>query len=144
MYFTVSLLPISTTSGALLPAIDASSFVRWSDHCEYCTSTVTPGCCCSNVWVAALTTSGQFCCAPTCSQTVTVVAEARACEFTDAPPGPAATSSASSTAAATPTRLLFMRLPQDARQLAARSPCGLGGSGGMPAIGSYQWPLGGQ
>jgi len=33
MYFAVSLLPISMTSGALLPARAASNFVRWVVHC---------------------------------------------------------------------------------------------------------------
>ena len=30
MYFVISVLPISITSGAVLPASAASNFVRWS------------------------------------------------------------------------------------------------------------------
>ena len=43
MYFTISVLPISMTSGVLPPASVASNFWRWSPQFWYCTSTVQPG-----------------------------------------------------------------------------------------------------
>ena len=70
MYFVISVLPISITSGALPPASVASNFCRWVFHCWYSTLTLTPGCCASNALFAAATTVGQPDCASTCSQTV--------------------------------------------------------------------------
>ena len=70
MYFVISVLPISITSGTLPPASVASNFCRWVFHCWYWTLTVTPGCCASNALFAAATTVGQPDCASTCSQTV--------------------------------------------------------------------------
>jgi hypothetical protein len=43
MYFVISVLPISSTSGALPPASDASSFWRWFPQVWYWTLTATPG-----------------------------------------------------------------------------------------------------
>jgi hypothetical protein len=43
MYFVISVLPISMTSGALPPASVASNFWRWSVQFWYWTSTVQPG-----------------------------------------------------------------------------------------------------
>ena len=74
MYFVISVLPISMTSGVSLPAIVASNFWRWSPQLWYWTLTVQPGFCCSNCWLAAATTSGQPVCASTWSQTVSVFA----------------------------------------------------------------------
>ena len=71
MYFVISVLPISITSGAPPPASVASNFFRWSPHVWYWTSTVTPGCCFSNCAVAASTIGCHFSdCASVCSQTV--------------------------------------------------------------------------
>ena len=42
MYFTISVLPISITSGVLPPASVASNFWRWSPQFWYWTSTVQP------------------------------------------------------------------------------------------------------
>jgi hypothetical protein len=76
MYFVISVLPISMTSGTLLPAIVASNFVRCWFQVWYSTLTFTPGCDRSKAWVAALTTPGQLSRASSCSQTVRVVAVA--------------------------------------------------------------------
>src|SRR3954451_17885105 len=70
MYFVISVLPISITSGPLPPASVASNFCRWVFHCWYSTLTVTPGCCASNALFAAATTVGQPDCASPCSHTV--------------------------------------------------------------------------
>src|SRR2546421_12248232 len=74
MYFVVSVLPISTTSGVSPPASTASSFVRCWPHVWYSTLTFTPGCEAKNALLALATASGHACCASTCSQTVIVVA----------------------------------------------------------------------
>src|ERR671934_2668570 len=74
MYFVISVLPISMTSGASPPASAASNFVRWLPHVWYCTSTLTPGCFASNAWFAVATAFGQPFWASTWSQTVSVVA----------------------------------------------------------------------
>src|SRR3984893_8268735 len=74
MYFVISVLPISITSGELPPASVASNFWRWSPQFWYCTSTVQPGWSCWNCAVAAATTSGQPDCASVCSQTVSLLA----------------------------------------------------------------------
>ena len=71
MYFVISVLPISMTSGALPPASVASNFWRWFPHVWYCTLTATPGCSRWNAALAALTIGSQFAaCASTWSQTV--------------------------------------------------------------------------
>ena len=70
MYFVVSVLPSSTTSGGVLPASAASSLVRWSGHVWYCTLTSVEGCFALNAVVAAATASGHPCCASVCSHTV--------------------------------------------------------------------------
>ena len=76
MYFVISVLPISMTSGVLPPASVASNLLRWSPQVWYCTSTFTPGCFDSNSWLAAATRFGQPDCASTCSQTVILLAAA--------------------------------------------------------------------
>jgi len=43
MYFVISVLPISITSGELPPASVASNFCRWSLQFWYWTSTDVPG-----------------------------------------------------------------------------------------------------
>jgi hypothetical protein len=53
MYFVVSVLPISTTSGTVPAASDASSLARCSVHCCSSTFTWTPGCFAWNAAVAA-------------------------------------------------------------------------------------------
>jgi hypothetical protein len=40
MYFVISVLPISITSGVVAPASVASNFCRWVFHCWYWTSTL--------------------------------------------------------------------------------------------------------
>ena len=70
MYFVISVLPISMTSGELPPASVASNFCRWSGQLWYWTLTLTPGWSFWNCWVAAATTSGQPDCASTWSHTV--------------------------------------------------------------------------
>src|SRR3954452_8765948 len=70
MYFVVSVLPSSTTSGGVLPARAASSLVRWSGQVWYWTLTAVLGCLTLNAVVAAATASGHPCCASVWSQTV--------------------------------------------------------------------------
>ena len=70
MYFVISVLPISITSGVFPPASVASNLPRCVPHVWYWTLTPTPGCCFWNAAVAAETTSGQPDCASTWSQTV--------------------------------------------------------------------------
>src|SRR5207249_11941168 len=70
MYFVVSELPNSRTSGVSPPAIVASNFVRWSPQVWYCTLTSTPGCFALNAAFASATTFGQPLCASPISQTV--------------------------------------------------------------------------
>src|SRR5690242_6206906 len=74
MYFVISVLPISITSGPPPPARVASNFWRWSPQFWYWTLTVAPGCSDWNCLVAAATTSGQPDCASTCSHTVMLLA----------------------------------------------------------------------
>jgi hypothetical protein len=74
MYFVISVLPSSITSGALLPASDASNFVRWSFQVWYSTLTSTPEWLASNLLLADFTAPSQFCLASSCSQTRSVVA----------------------------------------------------------------------
>src|SRR5436853_6565006 len=74
MYFVISELPISTTSGVLPPASVASNFWRCVFHCWYCTLTLTPGFCFANSLFAVATDFGHPDCASTCSQTVMLLA----------------------------------------------------------------------
>ncbi len=77
MYFVISVLPISITSGELPPASVASNFCRWSPQLWYWTSTVQPGWSFWNCAVAAATTSAQPDCASVWSQTVSLFAWCR-------------------------------------------------------------------
>ena len=70
MYFVISVLPISITSGALPPASVASNLPRCVPQFWYCTFTSTPGCLALNAALAAATTFGQPDWASTWSQTV--------------------------------------------------------------------------
>src|SRR5579864_4733693 len=74
MYFVISVLPISMTSGVFPPASVASNFWRWSPQFWYWTSTVQPGWSFWNCAVAAATTSGQPDWASVCNQTVSLLA----------------------------------------------------------------------
>src|SRR5207302_9732686 len=74
MYFVISVLPISITSGPPPPARVASNFCRWSPQFWYWRFTVVPGWSDWNFCVAAATTSGQPDCASTCSHTVMLLA----------------------------------------------------------------------
>src|SRR4051812_25863892 len=94
MYFVISVLPISITSGVLPPASVASNFCRCVSQVWYWTSTVAPGCWVWNCFVAAATTSGQPDCASTCSQTTMLSAAA----FFVAPETLVATTAAAETA----------------------------------------------
>src|SRR3954471_4726771 len=104
MYFVISVLPISMTSGVLPPASVASNLLRWSPQVWYCTSTFTPGCFDSNSWLAAATRFGQPDCASTCSQTVILLAAALPDRFVRADAVDATTASVKMTAAAAKTR----------------------------------------
>ena len=96
MYFVISVLPISITSGAFPPASVASSFCRWLPQVWNCTLTVTPGWAFWKWAFAALTIGCQLAaCASVCSQTVMLLAD-RA----DVPPD----ADDAMTARATPTR----------------------------------------
>src|SRR5256885_13165732 len=53
MYFVISVLPISITSGVLPPASVASNFCRCVFHSWYWMLTFTPGCLAWNAAVAA-------------------------------------------------------------------------------------------
>jgi hypothetical protein len=74
MYFVISVLPISMTSGVVFAASVASNFCRWSPQFWYWTSTDQPGWSFWNCEFAAATTSGQPDCASTWSQTVSLLA----------------------------------------------------------------------
>src|SRR6266511_4622284 len=69
MYFVISVLPSSMTSGASPPASAASNFVRCVPQLWYWTSTSTPGCWALKLRVARATASGQPFCASFWSQT---------------------------------------------------------------------------
>src|SRR2546423_12682533 len=85
MYFVISVLPISMTSGVLPPARVASNFWRCVPHVWYCTVTVTPGWLCSNWEFAADTIGAQFAaCASVWSQTVMLFAAACSRPVTEA------------------------------------------------------------
>src|SRR5689334_14462116 len=104
MYFVISVLPISMTSGVLPPASVASNLLRWSPQVWYCTSTLVPGCLASNAWLAWATRSGQPDCASTCSQTVSLLAAARLAPVGFADAVEAATASTAARAAAAKNR----------------------------------------
>src|SRR5919198_2132075 len=77
MYFVISVLPISMTSGAFPPASVASNFCRWVPQVWYWTFTFTPGWAFSNRAFAAATMGAQLsACASVWSQTVMLFAEA--------------------------------------------------------------------
>ena len=81
MYFVISVLPSSITSGASPPASPASNFVRCVPQLWYWTSTSTSGCCALKFLLARATASGQPFCASFWSQTTIFVAWLR-----DVPP----------------------------------------------------------
>src|ERR671933_1603004 len=101
MYFVISVFPISMTSGTLPPASVASNLPRWSGHVWYCTSTLTPGCAFWNAAFVDATRSGQPDCASTWSQTVILLADARAGESVRAAAVETATRAATSARLAT-------------------------------------------
>src|SRR3954467_723567 len=111
MYFVISVLPISMTSGVLPPASVASNLLRWSPHVWYWTSTFVPGCLASNCWLAEATSSGQPDCASTCSQTVILLAAAREWPFGSADAVEAASASVAASAAAAKRRSFIDDLP---------------------------------
>src|SRR5919204_258225 len=74
MYFVISVLPSSITSGASPPASAASNFWRWLPQLWYWTSTSTSGCCALKFRLASATASGQPLCASFWSQTTIFVA----------------------------------------------------------------------
>src|SRR5215468_1898846 len=82
MYFVISVLPISMTSGALPPASVASNFWRCVPHVWNWTFTSTPGWTFWNCVVALLMIASQLgFWASVCNQTVMLFAEV----FDDAP-----------------------------------------------------------
>src|SRR5437764_13314585 len=120
MYFVISVLPISITSGLLPPASVASNFCRCVPQVWYCTSTFTPGWACWNAAFAAATIGAQLSAfASTWSQTVIV-----AVVFLVAPHvEPATTAARVATVAKSPTAAsvrLFIDKPPNA--LAGPSP----------------------
>jgi hypothetical protein len=122
MYFIISVLPISTTSGTLPPASVASSFWRCVPQVWYSTFTSTPGCCAWNVLFAASTAFCQPDCASTISQTVRVFAWVRVVAAVpwDAVPATIASSPATS-AAATIRSLIEASLPRRRRRQPLRA-----------------------
>src|SRR3954469_10412666 len=129
MYLTISVLPISITSGVFPPASVASNFWRWSPQFWYWTSTVQPGWSFTNCALAAATTSGQPDCASTWSHTVNLFAEARS------PLALAvAATTPSATAATTATKtfvLIHVSLEPSTRRRGLRD---------VRRSGLYQWP----
>src|SRR5690349_10538527 len=115
MYFVISVLPISMTSGVSLPAMVASNFCRWSVHCWYWTFTDQPGFAASNLLFAAATRSGQPFCASTWSQTVGVWA------FAFWPLAVALAATTPSTAAAAITAITRYLMPNLPRAVDARA-----------------------
>src|SRR3954466_3826130 len=111
MYFVISVLPISMTSGVLPPASVASNLLRWSPQVWYWTSTVVPGCLAWNCWLAAATRSGQPDCASTCSQTVILLAAACLLPVGFADAVEATTASAAARTAAKKKRAFIDDLP---------------------------------
>src|SRR5919198_1157149 len=127
MYFVISVLPISMTSGPPPPASVASNFCRWSSQFWYWTFTFTPGWSDWNWLLAAATTSGQPDCASTCSHTVMLEAVARCV----APDVAAVTAAARTTTSESATRLrLFIWMPP-----------GSGGPARRRAVGTDHLPL---
>src|SRR4051812_4358048 len=129
MYLAVSVLPSSTTSGALPPARAASSFVRWSGQLWYSTLTVTPGCLAWNAWFVASTMPGQLVWASTCSQTVMPSACFAAGRALAPPTKVAATAVVTATADPTAARCrsLMWFSPCPGSRNERRSACGGGG-----------------
>src|SRR3954467_9302494 len=111
MYFVISVLPISITSGVLPPASAASHLLTWSLQDWYCPSTVVPGCLLSNSALSAFTTFGQPDCASVCSQTVILLAAAWSLTFVRADAVEAASASVATTAAAAKRRTFIDGLP---------------------------------
>src|SRR6476646_5592783 len=130
MYFVISVLPISMTSGVSLPAIVASNFCKWVVHCWYWTSTFQPGFAFSNLLFAAATISGQPFWASTWSHTVSVWPAALLLGAV------VATTAESAIAAATTARIryLMLNLPRDVDARAGRPRCLWPGSERCPAV----------
>src|SRR5204862_146492 len=103
MYFVISVLPISITSGPPPPASVASNFWRWSPQVWYCTFTVVPGWSDWNFLLTDATRSAQPDCASICSHMVMLEAFA----FFVAPDVVAATAAATR---ATSKRAAILRL----------------------------------
>src|SRR6266480_2942786 len=120
MYFVISELPSSITSGASPPASPASNFWRWLPHDWYWTSTSTPGCCALKVLLAVATASGQPLCASTMSQTTIL----SACPF-DVPPLAVVAATASVAARTAATRNRAFMSPPGAWGATLASPIGL-------------------
>src|SRR4051812_3784455 len=139
MYFVISVLPSSITSGTLPPASVASNFWRWVFHCWYSTLTLTPGCCASKVLLAAATTFGHPDCASTCSQTVMLSAL-----VFFAAPSVAAVTAAAVTATrqrATMMRLFIWKPPESRGPVAHRAPRRGRARGQLRSVGKYRTPL---
>src|ERR1043165_3963635 len=118
MYFVISVLPISITSGPPPPASVASNFCRWSPQLWYWMLTVVPAWSAWNFWFAAATRSGQPDCASACSHTVMLDAVARWV----APEVVAATAAATTAARQRATMLrLFIWKPPESGGPAPRS-----------------------
>src|SRR6266480_776764 len=115
MYFVISELPSSITSGASPPASPASSFWRWLPHDWYWTSTSTPGCCALKFRLARATASGQPLCASFWSQTTIL----SACPL-EVPPLAVDAATASMAARTAATRYRTLMSPPGA----SRSPPG--------------------
>src|SRR3954471_15291797 len=120
MYFVISVLPISITSGVLPPASVASNFCRCVFHSWYWTFTLTPGWAFSNAAFAAATAFGQPDCASTCSHTVMLSAVA----FFVAPIVPATTAAAPTAARqrATLMRLIIWKPPESGGPVGRSAP----------------------
>jgi len=109
MYFVVSVLPSSTTSGGWLPARAASNLVRWSGQVWYSTLTSVLGCLALKAVVAAATASGHPCWASVCSQTVIDAGSTAAALLLVVPPDPPLPQAASARAASAATGTSFIR-----------------------------------
>src|SRR2546423_5268324 len=134
MYFVISVLPISITSGVLPPASVASNFCRCVFHSWYWTSTFTSGCCFANAAFAWSTEDCQPDCASTCSQTVMLLAVV----FFVAPIVPAAIAAAPTAARQRATLMrLFIRKPPVSGGPVGRS------APEAPQVGWYHVPLSG-
>ena len=120
MYFVISVLPISITSGVLPPASVASNFCRCVSQVWYWTFTVTSGCCFANASLASATDCGHADWASTCSQTVMLLAVA----FFVAPIVPAAIAAAPTAARqrATLMRLFIWKPPESGGPVGRSAP----------------------